>query len=106
MGCELNLERKVPKADMRMQGYPGWDARGAPRVGHSLAQSGEGRRCTEQEPALLGGSRRTSVRAESCRRPGPPAGRAGRMRAEDAGRARARAGEANLGDSAERKGGP
>lgn len=25
MGCELNLERKVPKADMRMQGYAGWE---------------------------------------------------------------------------------
>ena len=23
--CELNLERIVPNADMRMQGYPGWE---------------------------------------------------------------------------------
>lgn len=67
---------------------------------------GEGRRCTGREPARLGGSGRTSVRAGSCRRPGPPAGRAGRMRAEDAGRARALAREANPGDLAEGRGGP
>ena len=73
-------------------------------MGHSLARSGEGRRCTEQEPARLGGPRRTGVRAESCPRPGPP-GRVGRMRAENAGRAWALAGEANLGDLAEWKGG-